>query len=343
MTSDAIEHYRKFLADRWDLREAACVSYVHGIDDATMIRAFGGDPADAAPRSAREVGDELAGLRYDEIPHVLLVAPAGEWLVGVEHNGFQGSRPEVLRGASAGGTAVSVYWNVNGTNRFTYATGGRTTVGFDMRRPDDRHGADPEAVAAHLDGLPFGRDGDAYAAGLALAERLTGVRLTGALLEGTFRQAVLRPVPQDLVPESMVGHPALDEPFVHAVLAEPTADKIPAINLYLAEAIARDTAIEDVPEVRAALDALRAGRRDPALRERVGHLVERYQHGMREGRESLERVHGASGIVAALDPDPVNGGGQLFGAASYTLRTPNYRVQYIVLKRCRDRALSQER
>jgi hypothetical protein len=343
MTSDMIEYYRRFLAERSDIREAVCISYIRGIDDATMLRAFGGDPADAAPRSAREVGDEFAGLRYDEIPPVLLVAAVGDWLIGVEHNGFQGSRPEVVRGASVGGMTVSVYWNINATSQFTYATGGRTTVGFDMHRPEDRFGADPDALAAHLDGLPFGYGGDAYAAGLALAERVTGVRLTGALLEGTFRRAVLRPVPEDLVPEDMVGHPALDEPVVHAVLTAPTADKIPAISRYLAEVIARGTAIHDVPEVRAALDALRAGRPDPALRERVQDLVERYQRGFREGRETLDRVHAASGIAAALDPDPIRGGAQVFGAASYTLRTSDYRIQYIVLQRCWNHAVSQQR
>ena len=343
MTRDVIEYYRQFLADRWDLREAVCVSYVHGIGEDTMIRAFGGDPAGTAPRSARDTGEEFAGLRYDRIPPVLLVASVGEWLIGVEYNGFQGSRPEVLRGASSGGTAVSVYWNVNGTNRFTCATGGRTAVGFDMRRPEDRFGAAPDALAAQLDGLDFGYGGDAYAAGLALAERVTGVRLTGALLDGTYRRAVLRPVPPDLVPEGLAGHPALDEPFVRAVLAAPTADKIPAVSRYLAEAIARDADIGDVPEIRAAIGALRAGSPDPALRRRVQDLAERYRQGFREGRETLNRVHAALGVAAALDPDPIKGSAEVFGMASYTLRTPDYRVQCVVLRQCRDRAVSQQR
>jgi hypothetical protein len=342
VTSDVIEYYRQFLADRWDIREAVCISYVHGVDEDAMIRAFGGDPADTAPRSARDLGDELAGYRYDEVPAVLLVASVGEWLIGVEYNGFQGSRPEVLRAASAGGAAVSVYWNVNGTNRFTYATGGRTTVGFDMNRPADRYGEDPDAVVAHLDDLPFGYGGDAYAAGLALAERVTGVRLTGTLLDGTFRRAVVRPVPLDLVPEGVVGHPALDEPFVRAVLAEPTTDKLPGITRYLAEAIAREAGVEDVPEVRAALDALRAGiPPDPALRQRLQDLVERYRQGMREGRETLDRVHAALGIAAALDPDPIKGSAKVYLEAGYVLRTWDYRVQHAVLGRCRDHAVSQ--
>jgi hypothetical protein len=341
MISDVVEYYRQFLAGRWDIREAVCISYVDGIDEAAMVRAFGGDPADTALRSAQEAGNELAGVHYDRIPPVLLVAPLGEWLIGVEYNGFQGSRPEVLRGASAGGTAVSVYWNVNGTNRFTYATGGSTNVGFDMHRPEDRSGTAPDAIAAHLGDLPFGYDGDAYPAGLALAERLTGVRLTDALFDGTLRRAVLHPVREDLVPEGLVGHSALDESFIRTVLAAPTADKIPGINRFIAEAIARETGIGDVPEVRAALDALHAGTPpDPVLRQRVQELLERYRQGFRERGEPLQRVHAASGLAAALDQDPIKGSGELFGAASYTLRA-NDRLQYIVLQRCVNRAMSQ--
>ncbi|GIJ56633.1 DUF6461 domain-containing protein [Virgisporangium aurantiacum] len=342
MTSDLIEYYRQFLADRWDIGEAVCISYVQGIDEAAMIRAFGGDPADTAPRSAREAGAEFAVSRYDyAVPPVLLVAPAGKWLIGVEYNGFEGSRPEVLRGASAGGTAVSVHRSMNGSDRFTYATNGRTTVWFDMNRPEDRHGAAPDALGAHLDDLPFGSGGDAYAAGLALAERITGVRLTGAVLDGTFRRAVLRSVDADLVPEGVAGHPALDEPFVRAVLAEPTVDKIPGINRYLAEAVARDAGITDVPEIRAALDALRAGTSDPALRQDVQDLAERYRQGLGEGREPLGRVHAASGVAAALDPDPVKGSLELFSAAGYALHTRDYQVQHAVLGRCTTRAIRQ--
>jgi hypothetical protein len=173
---------------------------------------------------------------------------------------------------------------------------------------------------------------------------VTGVRLTGALLDGTFRRAVVRPVPQDLVPEGVVGHPALDEPFVRAVLAAPTVDKLPGISRYLAEAMARETGLGDVPEVRAALDALRAGTPpDPALRQRVQDLAERYRQGMREGRETLDRVHAALGIAAALDPDPIRGSFEVHGAAGYALRTRDYRVQHAVLGRCRDHAVSQER
>jgi hypothetical protein len=48
---------------------------------------------------------------------------------------------------------------------------------------------------------------------------------------------------------------------------------------------------------------------------------------IREGREKLTRVHAALGVAAALDPDPIKGNAEVFGMASYTLRTPDCRVQ----------------
>jgi len=131
MTDDVIAHYQQLL-QRYPatLEQAMCVTYSQGIDEDAFIRAFGGDPAATETRTLAELGQELSVYRYDQVPSTLLVASVGGWLVGIEDNGFQGSRPEVMRGASAGGTAVSVFWNVNGVNKFTYSVAGRLTVRF---------------------------------------------------------------------------------------------------------------------------------------------------------------------------------------------------------------------
>jgi hypothetical protein len=133
MTGDVIDHYRRLLARYPDsLDQAMCATDAHGIDEDGFIRAFGGDPAATETRTFEELRTELSAYRYDEIPYALLVTAVGDWLVGIEDNGFQGSRPEVMRGASAGGAAVSVYWNVNGANQFTYNVAGRRVTGIDM-------------------------------------------------------------------------------------------------------------------------------------------------------------------------------------------------------------------
>jgi hypothetical protein len=345
VTEEVIGYYRELLAGPWrGLSDAVCVTYVAGVDEDAMIRAFGGDPTEAAARSLSEVGAELAGYHYSAVPAVVLVTPVGDWLLGVEPNGFQGSRPEVLRAASVDGRALSVYWNINATNQITYAVGGRTSVVFDMHRPEDRHGRDPGALDGHLDGLPFGEFGDRWAAGLALAERVTGVRLTGAPLDGTLRRAVLRPVPEDLVYEGLEGDPALDEPFIREVLAAPTADKLPGITRYLAEAVARDTGIHVEPEVRAALDALAPGTpSDPRLRQRVQDLATRYREAFQAGRETLERIHAVLVVAWALEPDPEKAAFRVHFEAGYALRNREYRVQNSVLGRCLSRAAAGSR
>jgi hypothetical protein len=89
--------------------------------------------------------------------------------------GWQGSRPEVLRRISAGGRAVSAYWNVNLTTRFSYAAGGRVLTAFEVMSPDRRHGADPDCLEEARAGLPW-EDGEWVPLMLALAFRVTGLR-----------------------------------------------------------------------------------------------------------------------------------------------------------------------
>src|SRR4051812_26437926 len=101
-------HYDELLgAYPSSLEQAMCVTYAQGIDEDALIRAFGGDPAAAEPRTLAELEDELNAYPYNRVPSVVLVTRVGDWVVGIEDNGFQGSRPEVLRGASAGGAALS--------------------------------------------------------------------------------------------------------------------------------------------------------------------------------------------------------------------------------------------
>jgi hypothetical protein len=336
MTDADVAYYRDLLDGPWQgLTEAACLTYARGIDEDALISAFGGDPAEAPPRSLEDVGEELMDYHYSEVPNVLALTSVGEWLIGLEINGFQGSRPEVLRAASADGTAVSVFWNVNADNSFQYATHGRTQVGFDLGQPADQYGAEPGALDEHLTGLPLDYGPDAWAAGLALAERVTKVRLPATLLDRQFRCAFLTDVPEDLVHEGLVGNPALDDPFIRAILAEPTADKLPAITRYLAEVIARESGTADVPAIRAALDALAVGARPkPELRQSLLALAEQFQ---RE-QQTLDRVHTALGLAAALEPDAAKAAFDLHFHAGYCIHSQDDRVRLTVLYQCLHRA-----
>lgn len=347
MGDDAVEYYQWVLSDpAW--HQALCVTYGRCGDEAAMITAFGGDPA--ATMRAERLHEVLDGYHYSRVPPAVLVVSVGDWQIGIEENGFEGSRPEVLRRVAGAEFALSVYWNVNGHTRFSYSRGGRTQVGFDMESVDDRYGDDPHALDEHLAGLPFGLGDDAhpYAAGLALAERVTGVRLDADLLDRDLRGAILQRVPADLVHESNVGHPALDDPFIRYVLTEPTVDKLPAIIAYQAGSIARDGGIDDEPVIREVIAAITEPAAAPSarLRERINRLEARYAQvsraeGGRAGQDSLRRLQAVQDVARAAFPD-LRRATRTF-IPTYQIRDSSLRLQCAVLEQCAYRAVQHAR
>ena len=347
MNISAIEHYRRLLARYPGLAQAMCVTYAEAIDEDSFIRAFGGDPAATATRTLEAPGAELNDYRYDNVPYTVLVTRVGDWLVGLEDNGFQGSRPEVLRGASANGRAVSVYWNVNGTNRFTYNVSGSCVVGFDMFSTHQRWGRAPDALVDQLGGLSFDEPGLLWPVGLALAERVTGVRLDEEILSRGFRRAFLDEIEQDLVPEVIEDDPALADPFVRWVVAEPTVDKLPAIARFLAHLVAADAEVDAEPVVREALEVLderAAGRpapADTALVRRLTALADDLQAASRLGpnRDAFRRMHAVRAIIGSLRDDPADAAFQVSWSGGYSIRDRSTSLINNVLGRCRDRAI----
>ncbi|MGS2617023.1 DUF6461 domain-containing protein [Micromonospora sp. LZ34] len=347
MIDDPLVHYRQLLNRHQDLGQAMCVTYARGIDEDAFIRAFGGDPAATATRTRRQLGAELAPYHYNEIPCTLLVARVDDWLIGLEENGFQGSRPEVMRGASAGGTAVSVYWNINGTNRLTYNVAGRRVVGFDMYDPDRRWGSDPDALLDDLVDLPFDEPGSHWATGLVLAERVSGVRLDEEMLAGEFRRAFLTEVSEDLVPEGVEDHPALDDPFARSVIAEPSVERLSAITRFMAHRVAEDAGVHQDPAVRAALGILderaagRAVAADGQLLQRLRTRADELQAASMTGpdRDAFRRMHAVLGMIGALDDDPAEAAFRIYWSGGYSLRDRDASVVNTVLGRCRDRAV----
>ncbi len=70
---------------------------------------------------------------YEAACPAVAVVPAGLGVLAVEYNGFQGSRPEVIRQLAATGTAASIYWHVNTMVRLTYARNGRLLGDDELR------------------------------------------------------------------------------------------------------------------------------------------------------------------------------------------------------------------
>ena len=238
-------------------RDGACVTLVAPADGGGVVGGFGGDLAGARRTSLAEI----------EMPSVdeplVAVRDLGSWLLVVEVNGWQGSRPEVLRRVSAGGRAVSTYWNVNLTTRFSYAVDGRVLTAFEVMSPDRRHGADPDCLEEARAGLPW-EDGEWVPLMLALASRVTGLRIEPEWFDGDFAVMPVSPVDDD--PASTIYPPteALtydDGPLAWALLHadDATRRRVAAIAARYAEsAVARHGAPEDrirIPEkpVRAGL------------------------------------------------------------------------------------------
>jgi hypothetical protein len=205
--------------------------------------------------------------------------------------GIEGSRPEMAkRLSSAGGFAVSVFWNVEWDNAFTVAEDGLFVVQFDMRDPGSRWGRGPDRFAPLLDN--FDTD-DWMVSGLALAEALTGLRLpeNWTSLQGLGVRVVSPP--QDLVPDHYLNHPVLEEPLLAAILREPRPEHLPLIVRIAAEISVRQTGLsgDSVTEALAWLE----DRRDEDARVRLQSEMAQLSDAIRQrGFQIMEAEGGSS-------------------------------------------------
>ncbi|TDE94266.1 hypothetical protein EXU48_12625 [Occultella glacieicola] len=158
-----------------DLADGATITVLRGVDGGAVLKAFGamGTPVPPGTRMQEASGGDLP------LPWAVVAAVAGRVLV-VEPNGWVGTNPVVLRRASPGGLAVSVYWNVNLLTDVEIAENGAVIGGINDTQP---HGADRfrELVA------PLGLPGSgvealgAVAWGLRAQAELVGLSLTQQL------------------------------------------------------------------------------------------------------------------------------------------------------------------
>ena len=187
--------------DHW-LREAFCITLVRGLDEREVLGRFGGERSRPRTLTAAAAG-ELSGSFQAGYPQIVLVTKADGWAVAVEDNGWEGSRPEVLRALSGGTQVVSVYRNVNALGYFSDAVDGQLLVQFEPLFPQRRWGSHPDLLLPQMRavGLDPDRDeppyGDIDTAALALAERVTGVHLEAALLDGPLLGAAIAPLLAD--------------------------------------------------------------------------------------------------------------------------------------------------
>ncbi|MVO90652.1 hypothetical protein GPA10_39370 [Streptomyces sp. p1417] len=201
------QHLQSLLADL-GLEQAATFTAVHGGDEDTVIRLFGGNPEHSRPLLLEELREH-----YDR--DLILVSRSGPAVIVVENNNYQGSRQEVLRPLSRHGRTASVYWNVNAVSQLSLAEDGLISSAFEMIAPEDiPFGAPPDAWQPLLEGLTLD-DGHLWGTGLAAVERATGARFDNSWVRGPHRAVEITRVPEYLLGQGLIDSPLLKrEPFI---------------------------------------------------------------------------------------------------------------------------------
>ncbi|WP_410590127.1 DUF6461 domain-containing protein [Amycolatopsis sp. lyj-23] len=157
---------------------AATVTVVTGLAADDVIRGFGADPAEPEP---------LEDLREQYRDQWLTVLGFDGGVLVVEENGFTGSHHPVLTAVSRAGRAASMFWNVNGVRRLSFAVGGEVLLSFQPGLDEPSGTGDVTAALAGLD-LANYRDRDEK--GLVAVERFTGRGLYPEDLEDIERLGV---------------------------------------------------------------------------------------------------------------------------------------------------------
>jgi Family of unknown function (DUF6461) len=250
--------------DHW-LREAFCFTLVRGLDEPELLARFGGERGRPQTMTLGEAA-ELSMSFHAGYPQFVLATRRGGWTVAVEDNGWEGSRPEVLRAVSAGTRAVSVYMNVNALGHVSLAEDGGLLVQFEPLFPERRSGARPDLLVDQMRAVGLDPDGaspligGADLAALALAERVTGVRLDPELLEGPMTGVEIFPLLEDPpVSFDLAGQ----DPALAAALGRAAPEALRRAAATAAGQAVRLAGLDQDPVVAEALAAAEAGRARP--------------------------------------------------------------------------------
>ena len=248
MASEAVRRYEELLR-RTALDTALCWTVVEPVTAPVtveeVVRRLGGDASTVALSVPDEVPDGWA---------VFHLHPAGSAVALLEVNGYQGSRPEVLRRLSDGARVHSAFWNVNAASRFSFAVYGKVLTAFEALQPPDTGPLDGD-----LDDLfaaVLRDDGRWSAALLAVIERRTGVALDDDWLDQPHAVAALPAVPHDPRPPGFLG---ASDPDLDALLRlAPEGIRRGALR-WLVTGLAAAFDLAGEPAIGAVIDALKVG------------------------------------------------------------------------------------
>lgn len=171
-----------------DFAEAGCLTVVFPISDQSALQAIGADPQQSVALTALTDQDALSYISLAR-PHDGL---ADDTIVIVEENGWEGSKPDVLRSLSKRSRAASVFWGVDGTVTLTGARRGQILFMIEFPNPDS--GELPFLLRRAIRDAP--EDMEPVALALVLAERFTGAFIPkiAAIARPTVAYPVISPI-----------------------------------------------------------------------------------------------------------------------------------------------------
>jgi hypothetical protein len=236
---------------------AGCLTFVAGADERAVLEAFGAELDE--PLTLHEVADAMVVA--------VGVVPVGGGVLAFEINGFEGTRPEVLRVVSAPGRAASIFWNVNGIVQLTCASAGRMRGSEELLVLDENCSLPrdlvPELTAA------FEREEDMVLPGVRAAEFYTGLSTEGLVVPADVTMYPLLTAVPDLEavdPRYMLWSFDAPELSERILAASPRAQR--ALAEWAAYQAVLRVELADDPRVEAVLDGFgrdTAASFDPAI------------------------------------------------------------------------------
>ena len=272
-----------------------CLTFVRGVSEDHVLRAFGADPDEAVLREPGEPMPAPEGMT--EAAPVIRVGQAGDWVIVIEEDEPpQGTRPEVLRRVSAGGgEAVALHEDIGKLNHeFAHAVDGEIVTAVTTSVPAHWRGTQPERLRPLAEELceafDVGGTTPSLEVLLALAEGVFGLRLSPSDLERPMRSARILPPLEDrrwAPPPGQEFHIGND-PVLDLLLNR--ADQ-PALTVIAAVRIRRlmeEAGLDSYPElVTAVEDAIAGQGRPPADEDPAGKALRRLAREKEEAERYL--------------------------------------------------------
>jgi Family of unknown function (DUF6461) len=179
-TPERIEHYVRMFEQlrevSADFEESMCWTVVRPhqarLTVEEVLRRLRGDPDTMTTCRPVDVG-------YDD--EAVFLEQRGDAVIIVGYS-VDSDEEDVLRRLSRDATVHEVFWLINNFNRLYYVVDGVVVTELDVLCPQDRWGADPDALTDHLDALRDLRDRERgpfpdWETAMATVESLTGLGL----------------------------------------------------------------------------------------------------------------------------------------------------------------------